>query len=112
MNDNIKVKTFLSELRRFLPEKTIYLALSSLPEDVFDNEEYLNIPSFENDEEISEFIRNKGFEDPEKLMNFFMEQYFERLEDMMNAMFSDMVKREEQITCDYSYDFEYMSVYG
>ena len=52
MNDNMKVKAFLAELRKFLPEKTIYLALSSLPGDVFDNEEYLNIPTFGNDEEI------------------------------------------------------------
>ena len=54
MNNNIRLRTFLAELRKFLPEKTIYLALSSLPEDIFDKEENVNVPCFENDEEVQE----------------------------------------------------------
>lgn len=114
MNDNMKVKAFLAELRKFLPEKTIYLALSSLPEDVFDNEEYLNIPTFGNDEEIQEFIRNKGFEEPENIINFFMEQYFDNLEEMLKDVLGDIEKEDETISydCSNDYDLEYMSVYG
>lgn len=90
MNDNKKVKAFLAQLRRFLPEKTIYLALSSLPEDVFDNEEYTRIPDLETDEEIQALINDKGFEDPDNLANFFMEPYMENLENMLNEVLGDM----------------------
>ena len=112
MNDNMKVRAFLAELRKFLPEKTIYLALSSLPDDVFDNEDYLNIPSFENDEEVQTFIRNNNFEVPENIINFFMEQYFDNLEEMLKDVLGETEKSDETISNDYSYDLEYMSVYG
>ena len=112
MNENIKVRTFLAELRKFLPEKTLYIALSSLPEDIFDTEEYLSIPYFKNDEEVQEYIRNNGFEDPENIINFFAEQYFNNLEEMMQIMFKDMEKTAEPISCDYSNEYEYMSLYG
>lgn len=112
MNDNMKVRAFLAELRKFLPEKTIYLALSSLPDDVFDNENYLNIPSFESDAEVQEFIRNNGFEDPERIINFFMEQYFDNLEEMLRDVLGDIDKPDETVSYDNSYELEYMSVYG
>ena len=112
MNDNMKVRAFLAELRKFLPEKTIYLALSSLPDDVFDNEDYLNIPSFTNDEEVQTFIRNNNFEVPENMINFFMEQYFDNLEEMLKDVLGETIKSDETVSNDSSYDLEYMSVYG
>ena len=114
MNTNIKVRTFLAELRKFLPEKTIYVALSSLPEDIFDKEENVNVPCFENDAEVQEFIKSNALEDPENLMNFFLKPYYDSLEDEINAILRDMEESEragseiESVT----YDLEYMSIYG
>ncbi|MCR4638584.1 hypothetical protein [Ruminococcus sp.] len=114
MNDHIKVRTFLAELRKFLPERTIYSALSSLPEDIFDKDENVKVPCFENDDEVQEFIKKNGFEEYENLANFFLEPYYDSLEDEINAILKDLegsenVKSEiESIT----YDLEYMSIYG
>ncbi len=114
MNNNINVRTFLAELRKFLPEKTIYLALSSLPEDIFDKEENVNVPCFANDEEVQEFINKNGFEEPDNLANFFLKPYYDSLEDEINAILRDMEESEgarseiESVT----YDLEYMSIYG
>ena len=114
MNENIKVKNFLAELRKFLPEKTIYLALSSLPEDIFDNEEYTCVPSFENDKEVQEFIEANGFEVPENIISFFMKPYFDHIEEMLNNMLGDVETTEhceaqiESVT----FNNEYMSIYG
>jgi hypothetical protein len=114
MNENSNVKVFLSQLRKFLPEKTIYLALSSLPEDIFDNEDYMTYPCFESDEEIYDFIRTNGFEDPKNLIDFFTKPYFDKLEEMLKDMFADT---ESQYKVDFqtetiSFDMEYMSIYG
>ncbi len=97
MNDNSKVKLFLSQLRKFLPEKTIYLSLSSLPEDIFDNQDYISIPCLKNDNEIHNFIKDNGFEDPQNIINFFMEQYFAKLDEMLSDIFEDMEKPDENM---------------
>ena len=107
MNDNKKVKAFLAQLRRFLPEKTIYLALSSLPEDVFDNEEYTRIPDLETDEEIQALINDKGFEDPDNLANFFMEPYMEYLEIMLKEVLGDL---ESAADCETRYENIYFNM--
>lgn len=114
MNNNIKIRTFLAELRKFLPEKTIYLALSSLPEDIFDKEENVSVPCFDNDDKIKGFINNNGLEDPENLANFFLKPYYDSLEDEINAILRDMEESDKaraEIES-VSYDLEYMSIYG
>ena len=77
MNDHSRLRFFLKQLRRFLPEKTIYETLSSLPEDIFDDDDYLNIPYFNSDDEIRTFIYDNGYDDSQNLISFFMEQYME-----------------------------------
>ena len=52
MNDNNRIRVFLAQLRKFLPERVIYETLSSLPEDLFENEDYVSVPEFESDNEI------------------------------------------------------------
>ena len=52
MDNNMKLRFFLAQLRKFLPEKTIYEALSSLPEDIFDVDDYLHIPCLSSDEDV------------------------------------------------------------
>lgn len=114
MNNNIRLRTFLAELRKFLPEKTIYLALSSLPEDIFDKEENVNVPCFENDEEVQVFIKKNGFDEPDNLANFFLKPYYDSLEDEINAILRDMedAERSRSEIERVAYDLEYMSIYG
>ena len=100
MNENRIVKGFLSQLRKFLPEKVIYEALSVLPEDIFDNEELLDIPTFRSDREIYEFIKKNGFENSENLACFFMEQYLEDLNAFIDELLDEMdVKDERLMAC-------------
>ena len=104
MNDNSKVKFFISQLRKFLPEKTIYLSLSSLPEDIFDNQDYISIPCLKSDDEIQEFIKDNGFEDPQNIINFFMEQYFARIDEMLKDIFEEMEKPDESMVYNVNYN--------
>ena len=99
MNDNNKIREFLAHLRKFLPEKTIYMAFSVLPEDMFDIEDYISIPSFESDEEIRKFIENNGFEDPDNIIKFFMDQYMEKLHSMLEEFFDELENRDENAIC-------------
>ena len=95
MNENSEIKTFLSQLRKFLPERVIYEAFSALPEDIFDVEDYISVPYLKSDEEIQEFISENGFEDPQNIISFFMEQYMNNLFDIISDVFDDMEDRDE-----------------
>ena len=108
MNDNLKVRTFLAQLRKFLPEKVRYMALSALPEDIFDFDDYLSFPDFSNDKEIEEFIDNNGFEDPDNLICFFMQQYMDNLNEMIDEMFDEW----EMSDTNGIYDIDYSWIYA
>ena len=97
MNNISKMKLFLSQLRKFLPERVIYEALSAFPEDIFDVEDYISIPCLNSDDEVREFITDYGFEDPQNIINFFMEQYFAKLDEMLSDIFEDMEKPDENM---------------
>ena len=89
------MKLFLSQLRKFLPERVIYEALSAFPEDIFDVEDYISIPCLNSDDEVREFITDYGFEDPQNIISFFMDQYMNNLCYIMNDVFEDMEITDE-----------------
>lgn len=90
MDNNKKLRSFLTQLRKFLPEKTIYEALSSLPEDIFEVDDYIRIPCLNTDKEVQEFIHDNGFEDSENMIRFFMDQYMVYLDDIINDIFEEL----------------------
>ena len=107
MNNHSQVKKFLAQLRKYLPERVIYEALSALPEDIFDIENYISIPCLESDEEVKEFISTYGFEDPNNIISFFMEQYMNNLCYIINEVFDDMKMTDESSF----YDVDYSCLY-
>lgn len=106
MDDNKNIRTFLAQLRKFLPERVIYEALSALPEDIFDIEGYISVPCLKNDEEVREFISAYGFEDPQNIISFFVEQYMDNLCYIMDEVFDDMEITDE--TSMYNVDYDYI----
>lgn len=106
MDDNKNIRTFLAQLRKFLPERVIYEALSALPEDIFDIEGYISVPCLNNDEEVQEFISTYGFEDPQNIISFFVEQYMDNLCYIMDEVFDDMEITDE--TSMYNVDYDYI----
>lgn len=106
MDDNKNIRTFLAQLRKFLPERVIYEALSALPEDIFDIEGYISVPCLKNDEEVREFISTYGFEDPQNIISFFVEQYMDNLCYIMDEVFDDMEITDE--TSMYNVDYDYI----
>ena len=102
------MKVFLSQLRKFLPEKVIYVAFSAFPEDIFDVEDYLKIPCLESDEEVRDFISEYGFEDPQNIISFFMEQYMNTICYVMNDVFENMeITDESSYFCNTDYHMLY-----
>ena len=106
MDDHKNIRTFLAQLRKFLPERVIYEALSALPEDIFDIEGYISVPCLNNDEEVQEFISTYGFEDPQNIISFFVEQYMDNLCYIMDEVFDDMEITDE--TSMYNVDYDYI----
>jgi hypothetical protein len=107
MDDNKNIRTFLTQLRKFLPERVIYEALSALPEDIFDIEGYISVPCLKNDEEVQEFISTYGFEDPQNIISFFVEQYMDNLCYIMDEVFDDMEITDETSMFNVDYDYIY-----
>lgn len=97
MNDHVKLRAFLTQLRKFLPEKTIYETLSSLPEDIFDDDDYICIPYLSSDEDVQRFISDNGFEKSENIINFFMEQYMNHFYELLDNIFEELDITDENI---------------
>ncbi len=104
MDNNMKLRFFLAQLRKFLPEKTIYEALSSLPEDIFDVDDYLHIPCLSSDEDVKKFICDNGFEDPENIIRFFMDQYMVYFDEIINDIFEELDISDGSNTINSSYN--------
>ena len=102
MNDNNRIRVFLAQLRKFLPERVIYETLSSLPEDIFENEDYVSVPEFESDNEIKQFIDEYGLMDSENFIAFFMDQYM----NFFNNMIDEIIEGLDE------YDFSMDPVYS
>lgn len=106
MNDNREVRNFLAQLRKFLPERVIYEALSSLPDDIFDIDNEITVPCLKNDEEIQEFINQNDMENSENLSNFFMKQYMDKFNSIIDEIMEKMAKSEDCLLYDFDYDYD------
>lgn len=104
MDDNREVRNFLAQLRKFLPERVIYEALSVLPDDIFDIEDYIRIPCFKDDNEVQTFIIEHGFEDSDNIIAFFMEQYMANICDIIDSILEETAINEHNYYCDMDYD--------
>lgn len=106
MNDHKKISIFLDELRKFLSERVIYESLCALPEDIFDVEDYITVPVFENDEEVRGFIDEHGFEDSDNIVRFFLDQYMDKLNDIIDDIVASVGNDRSCSFYDLDYDYD------